>query len=153
MLARIHKSQKDKDQGFTLIELLVVMIIIGILAAIAIPVFLNQRQKAVDSGIKSDLKTAADFEETWLVDHASAGYTSTATDFSGANVKFSSGDKIEVAVDSAGTSYCVRGSNANGSGGTTKFFWYDSAGGGLQSGAPNSTYNANACAGTFTQVS
>src|SRR4051794_22929717 len=68
MLARIRKAAEEKDSGFTLIELLVVIIIIGILAAIAIPVFLNQRKKAVDASMKSDLRTAATEMETQYTD-------------------------------------------------------------------------------------
>ncbi len=78
MLARMQKALKEKDQGFTLIELLVVIVIIGILAAIAIPIFLNQQKKGVDAGVKSDLKQLADLEETYYVDNTWP--TSPATD-------------------------------------------------------------------------
>ena len=72
MLARMRKSMDDKDQGFTLIELLVVMIIIGILAAIAIPVFLNQRKKAQDSAAKADVSTVGKEVATYYVDGTSS---------------------------------------------------------------------------------
>lgn len=72
MMARIRKSMNEKDQGFTLIELLVVMIIIGILAAIAIPVFLNQRKKAVDTAARADVSTLGKEIATYYVDATTA---------------------------------------------------------------------------------
>jgi type IV pilus assembly protein PilA len=70
MLARLQNAIRTKDEdGFTLIELLVVIIIIGILAAIAIPVFLSQRQKGYDAQAKSDARNAATIEETYLTDY------------------------------------------------------------------------------------
>lgn len=80
MIARISKSLNEKEKGFTLIELLVVVIIIGILSAIAIPVFMNQRQKAVDAGIKSDLRSVANEVETYYVDKQEYPASATASE-------------------------------------------------------------------------
>ena len=72
----LEKLRKERgDEGFTLIELLVVIIIIGILAAIAIPVFLNQRQKGWDAAVQSDLRNAATAQETYLTEGQPGTYT------------------------------------------------------------------------------
>src|ERR1700716_1150050 len=64
MLSKLRRRAED-EKGFTLIELLVVILIIGILAAIAIPSFLNQKGKANDAQAKSLARTAATAMETY----------------------------------------------------------------------------------------
>ena len=141
----IRNQQQKRDQGFTLIELLVVIVIVGILAAIAIPIFLNQRKKGVDAGIESDLKSLATAQETVYTDDLA--YTTDAAKLEEAGFTLTGDNVIQAAI--SGDGYCLRGSNADGSkdGGDGGYFWYDSLAGGLDSTQP-----AGACAGTLTWV-
>ncbi|MCW2792140.1 MAG: hypothetical protein JWO76_1238 [Nocardioides sp.] len=130
MLARLQKSMKEKDQGFTLIELLVVIVIIGILAAIAIPLFLNQQKKGVDASLKSDVKNAATTIETWRTDNPTSPVDPTASmaDFTPSN-----GNTVNVVAGSDVGSYCIEAKNGASSD-PTQYITYDSNAGGLQPG-------------------
>ena len=69
----------NSRKGFTLIELLIVVVIIGILAAIAIPKFANTKDKAYVAAMKSDLRNMATYEEQYAADNNGAYFGGTAT--------------------------------------------------------------------------
>lgn len=128
-------TKAETEDGFTLIELLVVVIIIGILAAIAIPVFLHQRKKAVDATMKSDLHTVAIEEETYFTEFKSykafAATTGTAT--IGADVvRLSAGNTVKAILNKTGTAYCITATNPNATKAKPAVTVYVSNEGGLQ---------------------
>ncbi|MGQ0631803.1 MAG: prepilin-type N-terminal cleavage/methylation domain-containing protein [Sporichthyaceae bacterium] len=149
----LDKRNRD-EKGFTLIELLVVIIIIGILAAIAIPIFLNQRKKAVDASLKSDARTIATQIETFYTDGqiypsevefvytAPSGATPGSILIGSESVILSPGNAAAVTLNTAdeatATAFCVIMTNDKG---TRDYAWQSDAGGLL---------TTETCAAAFT---
>ena len=107
MFQRFHEKLQEREGGFTLIELLVVILIIAILAAIAIPVFLNQRQKGWAAQVESALKNAATAQESFLTDSATGVYATSETDLEGEGFKKASDVTALAFVTDGGSSYCM----------------------------------------------
>ena len=152
MLSPLKHADAKREGGFTLIELLVVVIIIGILAAIAIPVFLAQRERAWRSAAQSDLRNAAVSLETYFTDTGAYGGTIDNADQSANTGAFESSTTqsfgfnptaavaMNVTYGTANQSYCMLASHES-----HDELWYLGSGGTLSSPEVNGGSSALGC--------
>jgi type IV pilus assembly protein PilA len=134
---------QDNEDGFTLIELLVVIIIIGILAAIAIPVFLSQKTKGYEASMKSDLRTAAQEIEAQNVDNqdytlttfkgakavANATITGSGQSVGGSTTMNLSAGNTITWIGSTTTSYCLKATTSKVTTNSPVWYFENKAGG------------------------
>jgi type IV pilus assembly protein PilA len=100
---------RSPDEGFTLIELLVVIVVLGVLAAIALPSFLGQRQKAYEAAMKSDLHSVVSAQMAYLATHAAP--TADPAELEAEGYRQSDGVTPKVQVTAGSFVACVKHTN------------------------------------------
>jgi type IV pilus assembly protein PilA len=145
------REKRANDEGFTLIELLVVVVIIGVLVAIAVPVYLNYRKGAADKSAQSDVRGSISAIEQYYTDNgnaypanAAALVDATTSPIPIGSQKITLSDKTTFTylLTAGGASYKVCATNSGGSG---KVYLYDSINGGSVAASAAATPSVATC--------
>jgi type IV pilus assembly protein PilA len=144
MLKRL-RERAGSESGFTLIELLVVMLILGILAAIAIPAFLNQKSKASDTQAKTMARSMQTAMETCSTDEG--GIYTNCTEADLIAIESTIGPAADVSVTGQGVSAYRVTANAPATGNA---FWIQRTGGAFTRGCSVNDTDRGGCPGSGT---